>query len=101
MNEQAHSAYRNAQSILKNHGLTVYRFHKTWSDLNLLEYSLDKIKVRLYRDLASISATHGAEAGDAIEEEMCKAFAHVVIGAIPDCARKYAAEILVGAQDED
>lgn len=98
MNTQANNAYHNAQSILKNNGVTEYRFHRTWSDLGLLEYTLLQSKVRMYEGLASIAESQGTEVRDEIEEELCKIFAHVLIEAMPRRARKYAAEIL-GEQD--
>jgi hypothetical protein len=94
MNIEAHTAYRNAQTILENHGLTPHRFHRTWRDLSMLESSLIQAKVRLYEGLSSLAISHGMEAREAVEEELCKAFTQVLLTSIPGCARKYAAEIL-------
>ena len=94
MNTEAHTAYRNVQEILKGHDLTPYKFHRTWRDLSMLESSLIQTKVRLYEGLSSLAVSHGLEAREAVEEELCKAFTQVLLTSIPGCARKYAAELL-------
>jgi len=94
MNTEAHAAYHNAQVILTEHGLTPYRFHRTWRDLSMLESSLIQAKVRLYEELSSLAISHGMEAREAVEEELCKAFTQVLLTSIPGCVRKYAAELL-------
>jgi len=94
MNTQAHAAYHNAQVILENNGLPTYKFHRTWSDLSRLESELIQTKVRLFEELSSLAITHGMEAREAVEEELCRAFAQVLSASIPGCARQYAAELL-------
>jgi len=94
MNARAHTAYHNAQVVLEAEGLPPYKFHRTWSDLSRLESELIQTKVRLFVELSSLAASQGMEAREAVEEELCKAFANVLISAIPGCVRKYAAEIL-------
>ena len=98
MNTQAHAAYYRAQLILKENGLPMYKFHRTWSDLSRLESSLIQTKVKLFEELSSLAISHGMEAREAVEEELCRAFTQVILASIPGCARKYAAGLL-GKQD--